>query len=518
MGYYWYNYHYDEGYVKAIKRRKKVRSAAGALAFVFFVLSFFLFVLFLALSETFSYSSFFDGGCLYGVSCSGEGIELKSETHEASVYGGADYNYYGPLPVSVHSRYELSNPSSLPVTAKLYFFRDASDESAPEYSGAAFNGEALGAAVYYRPYGGSFGDAEQVSSGACTIEGLPFSTPLTASEISPPALGRYKIYADVEIGDDGFVFYSGYTADGYNGGVLSLCSYVYSGDAERRIIYVSGDVKISYRAVINDKEIETELSESSRPSDVRGLLEEMLGEYDNGDGTYGAYNCPYETAFNILVKGFGDRLSDSGSGRFVNLGYLSLGGSQTYIVYTVTLAGGGTGVFEADVRLRSAFGLDDSDKLVYRLSYRASAGFEGTPSREILIKAEKFVADTKGASLTETLPPDSTEGTSADMFLWTAEPDWENLTVKNINGWGRYELTEEWATFKLYEEPIIVDSEDGAQASASLLIWFFLRITLCVGILSCVAYAKPGMFVKLPQPVVSLSSPQDGTKRDGEKR
>lgn len=500
-----------EDYAARVRYRKKYTTVRVVFGIVAGIMGFFALVFSVGLSMALAPGYGYEGGTLYGLSCASPDLALERETHEVSVYGGNGYNYYGYMPVQADSRYELKNTSSLPLTAEIYLPCRAWDGSLSLPLSATWNGQKLEGKRYILSEYASdsdFAEAKKFSSSRYEIEGLPSSVSFTSYEILPFSFGAsYYICAELQ-GDfenGGVIVLS----DGFSHrevlrreGKFVFSEYVYADDSSPLYLYIAGNAHAEFYATDDyksDVRLDAEPSVKEGSVFLGELIESCLSGEETGEYTFSEY---YNLAALYVEKNL---FSD-----FENLGYFRLeqlywgdfcGVSQAYAAYAVELPAGGTGVFCTVSRFKAGSyenvsGTDYPDDYFYSFGYRAGEGFSSVGPRELLVKSEKFVAKNTGCRLEETLPADTLPSEGSGLYFWNGEPDWKSMSVKNVNGWGRYTLTEEEASFALYKEATLGDAN--ANKFASVFWALVLRLLFGTAIFSLVFAVNPSLIVTAP--------------------
>ena len=117
------------------------------------------------------------------------------------------------------------------------------------------------------------------------------------------------------------------------------------------------------------------------------------------------------------------------------------------------------------------------------MSSLAPCNIGGVAQKTLALQSELFIAETSGAELLETLSP-------AELSAG------ENVPVKDLHGRGRYALTENSASFYLYEKAKI------ASFAENRLFW--------PAVFFCLAALSVALFVVC---VVGCAKPFEGPKR-----
>lgn len=149
------------------------------------------------------------------------------------------------------------------------------------------------------------------------------------------------------------------------------------------------------------------------------------------------------------------------------------GAACAFAAWTAELNGGETATLEIRSRLWTTRE-EGTKKTVYTLEYRAG-NIGGVAQKTLALQSELFIAETSGAELLETLSP-------AELSAG------ENVPVKDLHGRGRYALTENSASFYLYEKAKI------ASFAENRLFWpaVFFCLAACSVALFVVASSGAG--------------------------
>lgn len=446
----------------------------------------------------------------YGVSCSSPSVSLERETHEISVYGGQRDNFYGTLPVLWESSYELKNISALPVTAELYFpcesqFAELFSPPAAEWKGDSLQGKRYILPVDYSGNDG-FVAAKKFSSEEYQPETFRPDMQMRAYEITTVALGGgYSFCARIDGDLDGaFIMCdSGWWNIEEKKNSIKIDTYMRGDEEETFRIYLSGNVRIEFYAESGDNDSRINLKFHVKESELslREAVKKYVGEIDLAEEE----GYTYDELYNLILYKM-DFVSKKNLHDVLTLDDLIdrtlHSASDVYAAYEIELGGGEAGTFALAVEWRTGCreNLSGEKNFFYTVDYKAGQGFGNVGAREILLKTEKFVAKSTGAELAETIPPDSSElPDDEDWYFWIREPDWANITIKNRNGWGRYSVTEENATFSLYHESVLGDKNENR--IALVCVFLILRLLTGVIVLAFVISARPQAFFRRKQGV-----------------
>ena len=473
------------------KRRKyvamKILSVAGAVLSPLLALAFLASSVFSLIANSLGEPGYFDYGVpLRGVSCAAEELAGVAETHAVSVYGaaGAETGVYRGLRATAESAYTVKNTSASPVSAEFYqlytgeYLQEGTIFSDLEFPEAFLRGEKLSGERYIYPeYGADFAAAKKFSSSRYELRELPSETPLEVYEILPEREAEpYCVLVELERGHvEEYVFFEGYTALENLGDGDFILEYQVKGqgdgEAKPLRVYYTGETEIRARAYSSGTETEKALNERTWTTTLRAMIGEHAQDFcGEGYTEKEAYNL---TAYALENGAYNRTASLQAPYKY--------GAACAFAAWTAELNGGETATLEIRSRLWTTRE-ERTKKTVYTLEYRGG-NIGGVAQKTLALQSELFIAETSGAELLETLSP-------AELSAG------ENVPVKDLHGRGRYALTENSASFYLYEKAKI------ASFSENRLFW--------PAVFFCLAALSVALFVVC---VVGCAKPFEGPKR-----
>lgn len=239
-------------------------------------------------------------------------------------------------------------------------------------------------------------------------------------------------------------------------------------------MYYTGKTEIRARAYSSGTETEKALNERTWTTTLRAVIGEHAQDFcGEGYTEKESYNL---TAYALENGAYNRTASLQAPYKY--------GAACAFAAWTAELNGGETATLEIRSRLWTTRE-ERTKKTVYTLEYRAG-NIGGVAQKTLALQSELFIAETSGAELLETLSP-------AELSAG------ENVPVKDLHGRGRYALTENSASFYLYEKAKI------ALFAENRLFW--------PAVFFCLAALSVALFVVC---VVGCAKPFEGPKRSSD--